>query len=341
MIRYVVTERFSTTIRALVAGLGSDARGLIDFFTYEELFLEGGGPLGHYIFTDFDRLSRYETDSAAAFALALQSADPRVRILNHPLSACERLPLLRRLHRAGLNDFDAVRLDDGSRPARFPVFIRAEDGYGRPDTAVLGDPAAFEAALADLERRGRPLKGRIAVGYVGEAGPDGFFRKYGAFNIGGRIVPQHLMCGDDWVVKKASSKIGPDQVAEELAFIRDNPHAERLLAAFREGGIDFGRVDYGFCGGRLQVFEINTNPSFPKFARSDARSERRTIIRSRFLEALRALDTPHGAGWVPFEETRPRAHDKRLPKGRLAASLGRIARRALMPRAPIGPGEKG
>ena len=40
--------------------------------TYEELFFERAAPIGHYIFTDFDRLSRYEVECAAAFARALQ-----------------------------------------------------------------------------------------------------------------------------------------------------------------------------------------------------------------------------------------------------------------------------
>jgi hypothetical protein len=332
LIRYVVTERFSSTMRGLIAGLAGEAHGLLGYLTYEELFLEQAGPVGHYIFTDFDRLSRYERDCAGAFAVALARAAPEVRILNHPAEACERLPLLRRLAEAGFNDFDAVRLDEGGRPSRFPVFIRAEDGYGGIDSEILADAAAFEAALAGLRRQGLPLKGRIAVGYVGEPGADGFHRKYGAFNIGGAIVPQHLMCGDRWVVKKASSRIGPDQVAEELAYVRDNPHSARLLEAFAIGGLGFGRVDYGFFAGRLQVYEINTNPSFPNFSRRDARSERRELIRRRFLDALRALDSPHGRGRVRFQEARPRAHDRRLPRRRFLASMGRLLRDRLAAR---------
>lgn len=323
MIVYVVTARFSTTIQRLIHGLGADASGLLSYITYEELFFERAAPLAHTIFTDFDRLSRYELDCAAAVALRLQAQAPEIRILNHPLHALERVALLHKLNAQGVNDFAVQRLDTGARPTRYPAFLRAEDGYGGPETAILRSDAEFDEAIAQLRRNGRPLKGRIAVGYVGEADEKGFYRKYGAFNIGGTIVPQHLMCSEQWVVKKNSAAIGPAEVAEELDFVRRNPHAEPLAEAFRIGGLDFGRVDYGFYQGRLQIYEINTNPSFPKFAKSDARSERRQLIRNQFVTALRAINTPHPRGRIGFPEIRPRAHDLRLPRARLPVSLGR------------------
>ena len=323
MIVYVVTARFSTTIQGLIRGLGADARGRLSYLTYEELFFERAAPIAHTIFTDFDRLTRYELDCAGAVALRLQAAAPEIRILNHPLHALERVPLLRRLREEGVNDFDVQRIDTGARPERFPVFLRAEDGYGGPETGIIASDAEFDQALAELRRDGKGLKGRIAVGYVGEPDAKGVHRKYGAFNVGGAIVPQHLMRSEHWVVKKNSAAIGPAEIEEELAFIRENPHAEQLARAFRIGGLDFGRVDYGFHRGRLQVYEINSNPSFPNFGKSDGRSERRPLIRERFVAALRAIDTPHRRGRIGFPEIRPRAHDLHLPRTRLPASLGR------------------
>ena len=321
MIVYVVTARFSTTIQRLIHGLGADASGLLSYLTYEELFFERAAPLAHYIFTDFDRLSRYELDCAAAVALRLQAQAHEIRILNHPLHALERVPLLHKLNAQGVNDFAVQRLDTGARPASYPAFLRAEDGYGGPETGILRSDAEFDEAIAQLRRTGRPLKGRIAVGYVGEPDEKGFYRKYGAFNFGGTIVPQHLMCSEQWVVKKNSAAIGPEEIAEELDFVRRNPHAGALAEAFRIGGLDFGRVDYGFYQGRLQVYEINTNPSFPRLAKRD--TERRRLIRQQILTALRAINTPHPQGRIGFPEIRPRAHDLRLPRARLPVSLGR------------------
>ncbi len=322
MIVYVVTARFSTTIQGLIRGLGAAARGRLSYLTYEELFFERAAPIAHYVFTDFDRLTRYELDCAGAVALRLQAA-PEIRILNHPLKALERVPLLHRLKAEGFNDFGVQRLDTGMRPDEFPVFLRAEDGYGGPETDIIHSQAEFDRAVEELQRSGKGLKGRIAVGYVGEPDANGVHRKYGAFNIGGLIIPQHLMRSQHWVVKKNSAAIGPAEIEEELAFIRQNPHAEELARAFRIGGLDFGRVDYGFHRGRLQVYEINSNPSFPNFGKLDGRGERRPLIRERFLSALAAIDTPHRQGRVGFPEIRPRAHDLHLPRTRLPASLGR------------------
>lgn len=336
MIYYVATERFSSTIRRFLKHHGKALGGCLKWLTWEEIFFEGGGPIGHYIFTDFDRLSRYELDCAAAFALALESAAPEARILNHPLAALERYPLLVKLFEAGINDFTATRLEAGERPSRYPVFIRAEDGYGGPETDIINNDAEFEAALADLKTRGLPRKGRIAIGYAAERDADGYFRKYAAFNVGGTIVPSHLMRGQTWVVKshvKESDwierrddtyRLTPRAVDSELAFVRDNPHGEILAKAFEVAKIDFGRADYSVIGGRVQIYEINTNPSLPGAAKHDAREERREIMRNRIIRQLKSISSqPHNHGRVRFAAKRPSAHNLHLPRRRLPVTLGR------------------
>ena len=206
MIYYVTTERFTSPIRKMLGDLREELRGVLRSLTYEELLFEHAGPIGHYIFTDFDRLTRYELECTAAFVAALRNVAPDARILNHPLQALERLALLIALHDAGINNFTAMRIDEGRRPTKYPVFIRAEDGYGGPETDILHDAAAYDAALADLVARGLPPKGRIAVGYAAERSADGFFRKYGAFNVAGEIIPYHLMRGSTWVVKRHATE---------------------------------------------------------------------------------------------------------------------------------------
>jgi hypothetical protein len=336
MIYYVATERFSSTVRRILRNSRKDLRGLLSLLTYEELFFERGGPIGHYILTDFDRLSRYELECVVAFASALKATAPDARILNHPLRSLERYPLLVALHKAGINDFTAVRLEVGDRPTRYPVFIRAEDGYGGPDTDILHNDAEFDAALADLARRGLPLRGRIAIGYCAERHPEGFYEKYGAFNVGGEIIPQHLMRGKGWVVKgnarefdwvvrrNDEDRYSAENLSDELRFVRENPHREVLSRAFAIAGIDFGRIDYSIINGSVQIYEINTNPTFPHFGRADGRAARRQLTKDRLLAALHAINRPlprHGR--VRFIEARPRAHDLHLPRWRLPASLVR------------------
>ena len=335
MIYYVATARFSSTIRRFLKAV-PQLRGVLACLTYEELFFERAGPVGHYIFTDFDRLSRYEIECAASFVAALAKAVPEAGILNHPLRALERFPLLVTLRQAGINGFTATRVECGERPPTYPVFIRAEDGYGGPETDILADDEAFNAALAGLGQRGLPLRGRIAVGYAAERGADGLFRKYGAFNIGGRILPHHIQRNRSWVVKKdiadhewttqrdPADRVTDSAIAEEIAFVRDNPHEQVLAQAFSIAGIEFGRADYGLVNGQVQIYEINTNPSLPAEAKTDKRNAVRSITRPRMVEAFRALDTPIAArGRIRFAEHQPKAHDARMPKGRMPISLAR------------------
>lgn len=334
MIYYVATERFSSTINRFLRSHGKELGGCLASLTYEELFFERSAPIGHYIFTDFDRLSRYELECAAHIALTMEEIVPEARILNHPLRALERYPLLVALHKTGINDFTATRLEAGERPPRYPAFIRAEDGYGGPETDILKHNDDFDAALADLKRRGLPLKGRIAIGYAAERAENGYFQKYGAFNIGGEILPYHLMYGRTWVVKthvKESKwierrdddfRFTDPAIAEELAYVRENPHRDVLARAFAVAGIEFGRADYGVINGRVQIYEINTNPSLGGALKNDARWERRTIVRTRLVDAIKKLDAPIRKGpRVRFSETRPRAHNLRLPRWRLPVSV--------------------
>jgi hypothetical protein len=347
MIFYLATERFSSTIRGFLRYHRKTLNGVVRSLTYEELFFEGAGPIGHYIFTDFDRLTRYELECAASFATALQRAAPEARILNHPLTVLERYPLLVELHRAGINGFTATRLECGERPPRYPVFIRAEDGYGGPETDLLRSDAEFDAAMEDLARRGLPRRGRIAIGFANERAPDGHFHKYGAFNIGGRILPYDLLYGQSWVVKirfdgsawatarDASYGDSTDGVTRELRYVRDNPHKDILHRAFSIAGIDYGRADFGIVNGRVQIYEINTNPHLPHQPTPDRRGERRAIFLTQAIDAIKAIDVPIPRnGRVRFGAARPRAHNLHLPRRRLPVSLARRAISLVVSRRP-------
>lgn len=338
MIVYVATERFSATMRKYIRFFRGELRGVVTVLTYEELFFERAAPLAHYIFTDFDRLSRYELECAATVAAAVERAAPSARILNHPLRVKERFPLLVALHDAGINDFEVSRLEAGIRPESYPVFIRAEDGYGGPETELLNDDVEFDAAVDELARRGLPRRGRIVVGFANQRSPDGYFHKYGAFNIYGRIVPHDRMYGRDWVVKmrfeNSPSPASYDEaygdseegIARELQYILGNPDELELRRAFEIAGIDYGRADYGFVGDRIQIYEINTNPHLTAEHDPDNRIERLAHVQRGTLDAIMAIDTRiDKRGWVRFELPRPRAHNLHWPRKRLPFSLLRRA----------------
>lgn len=275
-------------------------------WSYEEAFRTNAVPVGHLIFADLDRLTPYLREAAARMALSLQQAVPEAAVLNHPARALERYPLLRALEAAGINSFTAARLDEGRPPERYPVFIRLEAEALGPESALLEDRAAYEAALARMEREGRPLKGRLWVEYRAERDARGRFRKYGAFRIGGRTMGHHIHVADDWMVKSVSTTFTEVDIADELAFVTDNPHADVLDRACRIAGLDYGRIDYALVGGRVEIYEMNTNPVLPKMQRRNDRHERRAIARANQLAALQALDRPLAqSGYVTFHLPEP------------------------------------
>jgi hypothetical protein len=308
LLYFLTKARSSHTIWRFIWGAGWRRLPFLRPLSYEELFHRQTAPVGHYVFTDFDRMSPYEIQCAEQVARQVQARHPTVRIHNHPARALERVPLLMRLQQAGLNDFGVTRIDGGERPAAYPVFIRSEDDCKRPDTGLLDGEAAFDAALADLRARGVPLKRRIAVQYRGQAAPDGYFRKYGALRIGGRFVLQHIQRNTDWYVKRGQVERDAAFQTEFTALYDDFTHAAALEPVFAMAGLDYGRADYAFVDGRMQVYEINSNPTIPKLRRRrEHNGERYERLGPALLAAFAAMNTPHESGRpVPFKLPRPR-----------------------------------
>jgi hypothetical protein len=315
MIYYLVTSRYSSTIRQLLRGV-PELKTFLRCLTYEELFFQLSAPVGHYIFSDIDRLTRHDRETAARFADRLRQVSPKAKIFNDPVAVLDRVPLLSLLQRTGINDYGVTRLDTGAYPSRFPVFIRTEDGHFGVETELLHDRPAFDRALDSLRSKRLPLHGRIAVEFAAAPHPDGKFRRYSAYRIGDRVFNDELFVSPDWAVKSDVSVWDPELVAEELACVRSNPHVDTLQRAFELGRIEFGRMDYGVIDGKVQVYEINTNPVFAIGPRAKGRRERRWLVEQMTVEAFRALDTPlDQRGRVTFSTARPRAHALRWPNG--------------------------
>jgi hypothetical protein len=285
--------------------------------------------LGHYVFTDFDRLTSYEIQAAEVMARRLVELVPQAKVLNRPALVLERFALLRRLADAGLNDFSAYRIDSGDMPRRYPVFVRLEDDCQKPDTPLLHSESELRAALAALRASGLPVKRRIAVEYCAEKGTDGHFRKYGVFRIGDRLVPHHLFHNRDWYIKREARQRSPeadDPFAPEIAaFLEDQADAGAVMHRFDLAAIDYGRIDYGIVGGRLQTYEINTNPVVPARktpAVTEQAWHRRMLFRQRFFGAFAALDTRlEGPRSIRFELPEPRTQGFPTPIDRLHAAL--------------------
>ncbi|MDM7932731.1 hypothetical protein [Tabrizicola sp.] len=313
MILYVCRARHRYTLDRFLPAVPTERRGMLGVLTYEDMFATLRIPPANLIFTDFDRLSQYELEIAASAAEQMRRACPEARILNHPARFLQRHELLMQLWHRGINPFRSARLELPLPDLSYPVFLRREADAKGPETGLLPDRAALERALDDMRVRGVPLRGRLAVEFCNRADADGLFRKYGAFRVGERILPQHLQISEDWVVKSNSSRLTEAHVTEEMDYILTNPHSDAIKQIMDLAGADFGRIDYTVVDGRIIVFEINSNPTFPGIDKDDPRQERRRIVRDRLLDAFSQVDTPiPDRKPVKLKLPYPRSHD--LPR---------------------------
>ncbi|MEZ5830987.1 MAG: hypothetical protein R3D05_07375 [Dongiaceae bacterium] len=313
MLHYVARELHRYTIDGFLDAYrkaGTTTPVSIRPVSYETLLALRCAPLGNYVFTDLDRLSGFEIDAASEIAKAVHAAAPQATISNWPNRVLGRYALLRRLCEAGINSFGVWRLDEARLPSAYPVFIRREQDALGPETPLLHDESEYRAAVEQLQRAGKGLTGRIAVQYCQRPDENGIYRKYGAFFFRGRIVPQHLFFSSDWIVKRSFTELTPDEVAEEERYVFDNPHAEHLCNIFDLARTDFGRIDYAVVGGRIEVFEINTNPTFPRIrAKADSRGRRRAHVLDGVVQGFRDLDPPGAqSGLVRFKSPKPKLH---------------------------------
>src|SRR5207249_11631911 len=88
--------------------------------TYDQLIRARWLRRATYVFADIDRLSFWDLELASRVYLQLKNAG--LSVWNNPVKVKTRYPLLRALHTAGLNDFNAYRVDEINSAMRFPVF---------------------------------------------------------------------------------------------------------------------------------------------------------------------------------------------------------------------------
>lgn len=223
-------------------------------------------PQSTYIFSDIERLTPREAETAAQVWECL--ADPRrqLRLLNHPTRSMRRYELLRSLYDQGVNKFNIYRLTELRMPEIFPVFIRGENDHGGSLTPLLHTPDELRAAIHMLDRQGKSKEDKVVIEYCDTSDEQGVFRKYSAFVVGDQIIPTHVFFSQHWMTKVAVTEkhVNETMLLEEQQFIETNPHEAALTEIARIARIEYGRIDYGVLNGVVQVWEINTNPMLPR-----------------------------------------------------------------------------
>ncbi|HEU5125372.1 MAG TPA: hypothetical protein VFW05_15075 [Verrucomicrobiae bacterium] len=292
MIRFLFTRGHSYTLKKVKR---SRMAPRITMTHYDRILRARWLGRGTYVFTDVDRLSFWDLELAAQTFLQLKSSG--VKVLNNPALVKTRYPLLRSLNEAGLNDFNVYRAAEDFSRARFPVFVRKLQGHREPLSDLLQTEEETRRVIDAAVAAGTPMENLIVVEFAAEPIRDGLYRKLSAFRIGDRIVPHISVHDHSWLVKYGQHGIGTEDLyREELELLKANPFAEQLRRVFDIAQIEYGRADFGMYRGRIQIYEINTNPHVapPGPHPSAIRRESMRAAWDLYLDALRAIDSPGG-----------------------------------------------
>ena len=306
MVRFLTTRGHEYTAKALADGKMEGARVprcIVE--TYDHFLRKTVVPCGVYIFTDMERLTAWELRLAAE-AYAALAADSRCRVLNNPARVMSRYELLRNLREEGINDFGVIRADERRWPERYPVFLRNEQDHGRPlSLDLLQNREQLAAALDHARAAGTSLRGLLIVGYAAEPFDGPWFRKFNTFRVGTEVFAHHLIIEDCWAVKsgKPGVKLPEEYKIFEQKFVKENWNADLLRRVFDIAGIEYGRADWGLVGGRVQVYEINTNPQISGDPGTPNPTRRATLAMStkKLCDSIAALENGTAKGSVKVE----------------------------------------
>jgi hypothetical protein len=288
MLRFLIARGHAYTLRALARLEGTPR---IECWNYDYAFARRTWRGIPTVFTDIDRLSAFERELAGHLFRSLREAD--VRVYNDPSRVKTRFALLRALHEAGINDFNAYRVEEKIRPARFPVFLRRDAGHGHPLGGLLADPDAAGRAVESALAQGIPESALLLVEYCAEPIAPGIFCKHNVMRAGKRMQLLPAVYQEDWLVKYGTLGLAPDAVYRaERDAVAANVFPEVVEQAFEIAHIDYGRIDYGLAQGRVQVYEINTNP---KLGSETAHPNADRVDASRIAQAGVA-EAIHGLG---------------------------------------------
>ena len=225
---------------------------------------------GTYVFSTIEEVAPSMERFIDELALRLGQA-PGVRIFNDPRRVLRRFDLHAELWRLGRNRFRSRRATDDLSGVRYPVFIRSERSHDGALSPQLHSPVEVETWIGRALALGRTLPDLMVVEFCETANAEGWYRKYAAFSVGGRIVPRSMNYGRNWVLKFGGNEFTLAMAEEELAYVESNPHEEELAEIFAIAGTDYGRIDYSMKDGRVQTWEINLNPTIGRGLRPSSR----------------------------------------------------------------------
>ena len=258
--------------------------------SYDALFRSFSLRGAVYIFTDLDRLNFWDLELAARHYRNIRKAGAPA--LNDPARFKPRFDLLNDLFESGVNSFRVWRPRSSHLVDRFPVFLRTERAHRGPLGDLLHTPEELATALAAADAAGFPYTDLMIVEYRAAPLRDGLYRKLAIQRIGERMVQWPSVHEGGWKAKSGTLGVaGQELYDEEFHSIRDGAYAQSARPAFDVAEIEYGRADFTTVDGRLEIYEINTNPTIGRVRKHPfpVRVESSRLAHEQFAAALAAL----------------------------------------------------
>lgn len=310
MIFFLSTPQNRHPMDTYLASWGRPYRRMIQPITYPALLRSRRLRPGVYFFADIELLTTSERERAGEVRREMEERGGAFVAFNDPVRSLRRYELLTTLHGKGTNDFAAYRPGEDLGSVRYPVFLRLENDHSGHRGGLLAGPEELAAALASLPSA-ETGEDWLITEFCDTSDDQGIFRKYSALMIDGTVIPRHVFFSHGWSQKRADL-LRSDLLGLEEEYLRTNPHEDAIREIFRLARLDYGRIDYGVRDGRLQVWEINTNPMILSFE-SAAPGPRLPIHRT----VARAL----GDVWQRLRHTPGGRSRQNYPRQRLVAAL--------------------
>jgi hypothetical protein len=273
------------------------AKGLVGrlaVLNYENLTEYRSVPPGAYIFSDLELLTERQKALLTELWVRLASEGSRVRLLNHPQRSLMRYDLLKALRQRGLLAYDVHRATELPAELKYPVFVRVANDHGGSRTPLLSERAEVDNAITSVIFRGHDPEQVLVVELCDVSGGTGIYHKYSAFRVAERIVPRHILYGKEWMLKVSKRAIDEQAIASEREYVQNNPHEGQLREIFETARIEYGRIDYGVLNGKVQTWEINTNPGLagdPEIYDPKHMPTQQLFLKM-MTESLEAIDLP-------------------------------------------------
>jgi len=297
MIHFVAPRDQAFGIQDYLATWGEGLSGRLTVLHYEELPGRETTPAGTYIFSALDQLTETGRRVVGELQACLEAPGSGCRVLNHLSAVRLRLDLLEELHRLGLNRHRAVRATGDLSGLRFPVFLHEELRHTGALSPLISSPSELNRALGKAVLQGFRPADLLVVEFCDTSDALGNYRKYAAYRVGPDIIARTMGKGRHWMLKADRVEFSMEMLLEERSFVLENPYREPVRRIFELAGIEYGRIDFSLLDGRVETWEINTNPSVgpsrQKVMPDEFASVRQPIrdhFRARFDEALVGLD---------------------------------------------------